>query len=237
MRFLSRLKKPFEWGSNAASAWGLLPATVQTAATAMLAGATGYFGLLEVGIAQAIFYASGVFAFGMTTIYLSLRISQILGQFQRLSIPQIGISSASMDKKPNSDEIEHLNMFFILRNESQRPMFYKLRRTQHNLGQRSPIADGVDESIVIIPATGGIQQVNLPTIQKVPLGKKVGDQPVPAPAGTIEVDVDYGPASDELDFHLHYKATIQVAITQPLGSKEKRAELMSSLKILKHTKI
>ena len=71
-------KNTVEWGGNFSNVWGLLPAAWQTFVTAGFTAVTAWFGFKEVGVAQAIFYASGVLAFGMTTVFLSLRIAQIL---------------------------------------------------------------------------------------------------------------------------------------------------------------
>jgi hypothetical protein len=44
-------KRAVEWGGNFTTAWGLLPAAWQTAATTALSGVTMYFGYYEVGLA------------------------------------------------------------------------------------------------------------------------------------------------------------------------------------------
>jgi hypothetical protein len=197
---------------------------------------TAYFGARDTNIAEAIFLATGVLAFGMTVVFLSIRISQLIGIFQRLSVGTLGISAVSLDKN-HPTHINHINIFCTLRNDSQRLMFYRLRRSYHSLGRQTPISDQVDQTVVIIPAFGGIQQVNLATIEKVPLIKAIGTTVSPGPAGTIELEVEYGPERDELEYLMHYKADIQVGISTPIGSKEQRAEMTSALKVLEHTHI
>jgi hypothetical protein len=75
------LKGTIDLGGTVVSAWSVLwtfvPAAWQTAATLALTGAAVYLGIPQVGAAWAIFIASGVLAFGMTTVFLTLRISQL----------------------------------------------------------------------------------------------------------------------------------------------------------------
>jgi hypothetical protein len=108
MAKLSAIKRVFDWGGNFTTVWGILPAAWQTLITGVLTAMTAWFGIKEVGWAQAIFYASGVLAFGMTTAFLSLRIAQVIGMFQRLSIAGFGIVSVSLSR--NNSEISHLNL-------------------------------------------------------------------------------------------------------------------------------
>src|SRR5690242_12325707 len=103
------------WGGNISTLWGVLPAAWQTLVTGVLTAMTAWFGPKEFGWAQTIFYASGVFAFGMVTAFLTLRIAQIVGMFQRLTIAGFGIGSVSMGK--NNSEIFHLNLTVVLRND------------------------------------------------------------------------------------------------------------------------
>jgi hypothetical protein len=157
------LRNVVELGGNDYTLWGLLPAAWQTFITAGFTAATAWFGIPEVGLARAIFYSSGVLAFGMTTVFLSLRIAQILGMFQRLALASFGITSIILSS--DETQIEHLNLFVVLRNDSQRPMFYRLRRMHAVMERRTPISETIDDkNVIIIPALGGIQQVNFSTI-------------------------------------------------------------------------
>ena len=220
-------KRSIEWGGSFTTAWGLLPATWQTAATAAMSGIAVYFGLKEVGIAQAIFYASGVLAFGMSVVFLSLQISQILGMFQRLSISHIGILNVSLLK--NNTEVSHLNAFFLLRNDSQRMMFYKLKRAYLSIDTRGPTNPDVDRGLIIIPPFGGSQSVNLATIQSITINK---DRP--APAGVLEVEVEYGDEEDNLEYLFHYIANIQLLIGKQ--GNDYVAQLGASVKLIEHSR-
>src|SRR5258708_1100347 len=93
------LKKTIHWASTLSSPSPLLPAAAQTVATGVLSAVTAYFGYYEVGIARAIFFASGVMAFGMTIVFLWLRISSILGVFQRMSVAAIAIPNVAVDSQ------------------------------------------------------------------------------------------------------------------------------------------
>ena len=91
------LKRTVDVGGYATTLWTFVPAATQTAITTVLSGMTAYFGYHELGIARAIFLATGVMAFGMCVVFLWLRISQMVGTFQRLSIMGIYVAQAAMD--------------------------------------------------------------------------------------------------------------------------------------------
>jgi hypothetical protein len=191
----------------------------------VMSGLTAYFGLGEVGKAQAIYYASGVLAFGMCCVFLSLRIAQILGMFQRLSVAAVGVGNFSMNQ--NQTVITHLNAAFTLRNDSQRIMFYKLKRVHLSIETIGPKDLSVDESLVIIAPFGGIQSVNCATLQNIPAPKGG-----PAPTGHLEVQVLYGDDKDSLHYLFTYKAVVNVLLMKV--NKELQATMSTQLKLLHH---
>jgi hypothetical protein len=234
-------KNLVEWGGNTYTLWGRLPAAWQTFITAGFTAATAWLGIPEVGLARAIFYSSGVLAFGMTTVFLGLRIGQILGMFQRLSLASFGISSTTLNT--DDTKIEHLNLFVVLRNDSQRPMFYRLKRMHVVLERTTPVSETVDDkNIIIIPAFGGTQQVSFSTIEKVPLPK------TKAPEGSIEVEIEYGSSAADLDFQLREVVTMGISIfsTMPIQGNgksknrqqvgQKQVQLMTAIRVLEHSK-
>jgi hypothetical protein len=89
--------------------------------------------------------------------------------FQRLSVPFYGISSISLSE--DISEIEHVNFSAQLRNDSQRPMFYRLKRMHVVVEQRTGLSETVDPSVIIIPAYAGTTGLNFATIQHIPLHK------------------------------------------------------------------
>lgn len=223
-------KKSVEWGNNFSNVWGLLPATWQTGMVGVMSGLTVYLGLGEVGKAQAIFYASGVFAFGLGCVFLSLRISQILGMFQRLSIIHTHVNGWSFNNLANPTQITFLNGGFVLRNDSQRIMFYKLKRVHLSIETIGPKNSNVDESVVPISPFGGTQGVNCASIINIPFDLKKS-----APEGTLEVQILYGDSKDSLDYLLTYKATVHVALTKV--NKDWQASLPNQLKLLHHESV
>lgn len=240
------LKGTIDLGGTVVSAWSVLwtflPAAWQTGATLALTGAAVYLGIPQVGAAWAIFIASGVLAFGMTTVFLTLRISQLIGMFQRLSVPAYGISSISLSD--NQSEIEHVNFNAQLRNDSQRPMFYRLKRMHVVVEQRTGVSETVDPNIIIIPAFGGTTGLNFATIQHIPLHKGGS-----GPQGQVELEVEYGPSADELTYLLRQVVTLGMGLSAVPGAggivktKQKnapmaqmQAQLFTQIKILEHSK-
>jgi len=238
----SWVKSTVDFGGNVTSLWGLLPAAWQTFVTAGFTAVTAYFGFKEVGWAWAIFLSSGVLAFGMVTVFLSLRISQILGVFQRLTVAGFGISSIVLNDEDT--EIDHLNLHCILRNDSQRPMFYKLKRAHASMERRGQASDAVDSNVIVIPAYGGIQSINFSTIEDIPFAKRKG------PEGQLELEIDYGSSSDSLEFHLREVVQLGISIfsTTPVSKKNKnrrpstpppgpkQAQLFTQIKVLEHSR-
>jgi len=236
-------KSILDVGGHASTLWGILPAAWQTFITAGLTTVTAYFGFKEVGWAWALFLSSGVLAFGMTTVFLSLRISQILGVFQRITIVNFGISSIFLNEK--EVEIDLLNMNYVLRNDSQRPMFYKLTRGLVTIERQGQISTTVDPTVIVIPAFGGTQLINLATVEDIPAPK---DRP---PEGDIEVELDYGSDPEHLDFHLREVVKIGISIVsmnpvtttttkqkkQPIWPPgQKHAQLNVQVKVLEHSR-
>lgn len=233
------VRNTVEVGGNVTTLWGLLPAAWQTLVTAGLTALTAWFSSHEVGIGQAIFYSSGVLAFGMGTVFMSLRISQILGMFQRLTVAGFGISSIVLNDADR--EIDHLNLNCILRNDGQRPMFYKLKRIHVTMERQGPASSNVDSTVIVIPAFGGTQSINFPTIEDIPIPK---DR---APEGQLELEIDYGPDADALEFHLRQVIALGIAIysTTPVAKKNrnkglppgpKQAQLFPQVKVMEHSR-
>ena len=112
-------------------------------------------------------------------------------------------------------------------------MFYRLKRTHAIVEQRAPISDAVDNTnVIIIPAFGGTQSIAFATIHHVPLPKKGGA----APAGQIEVEIEYGPSASELDYCFRQVTGLGITIQGPSGGKERQAQLFTQIKLLEHTR-
>jgi hypothetical protein len=119
-------------------------------------------------------------------------------------------------------------------------MFYRLKRAHAILARQSQIGDAVDQNILIIPAFGGVQYVNLSTIEHVPLPpKKPDDQPPPGPKGSIELEVDYGPAIDQLIYHLRQVVETQIGLFTTSAQKKPQyqVQLNTQVKILEHIRV
>jgi hypothetical protein len=222
------IKKLWDWTGSATTAWGILPSTWQAGATGALSAVTGWLGYKEAGLAQAIFLAAGVFAFGMAAIFFALRVAAITGLFQRLSIPGVGVHTAAMGK---GQSIAVLSLNCVLRNDSQRLMFYRLKRATSSVARQVGSNNSVDKNIIIIPPNGGTQTVFFSSIENIPY--KNGGA---APSGSIELDVEYGPSADDLKYVFSYGADVQIGIAKNKAKNETQLTVVSSVTTYIHSR-
>jgi hypothetical protein len=228
MGVLDNFKRAAGIGNIAHFLWTLLPAAWQLVAIGALAAATEHYGYTQLGLARSLYYSSGVVAFGMVSFFCYLRIQQMIGIYKRISVPNIGARSVVLDK--SETEIQNIILALDLRNDSQQPIFYRLRRANASLAGRTLASDLIDDkNTFIIPAFGGLAAVNLGSILGVPI--RAG-----APSGITELELDYGGVDGELSYHLHFKAAIHVMIVTPIGTKQKQAQIIIEVSRLEHTK-
>ncbi|MBK3664379.1 hypothetical protein JJE66_24530 [Bradyrhizobium diazoefficiens] len=228
MGVLENFKRAAGIGNIAHLVWTLLPAAWQLAAIAALAAVTEHYGYSQLGLARSLYYSSGVVAFGMVSFFCYLRIQQMIGLYKRVSVPNIGARSVVLDK--NETEIQNVILGLDLRNDSQQPIFYRLRRANASLAGRTLASDLVDDkNTFIIAAFGGMVPINLGSILGVPT--RAG-----TPSGIVELELDYGGVDGELSYHLNYKATIHIMIVTPIGTKQKQAQIIAEVSKLEHTK-
>lgn len=225
------LSRIFGVGSTASTIWGWVPTPWQAAVVTGISAVTAYLGLREVPAAEAIFFAAGVMAFLMAVIFFYLRITEMTGVFRRLTVPGVGLSGVSLSE--DKLMLHHVNLFLTLHNASQRLMFYRLKRASPSLGRQVPADNAVDHAVVILQVNGGVQ-INMATIERVPLPPRK-DPITEGPKGTVELDVEYGPSPDELDYILHYKADIQMALTLDAKTDTASITIGSALKELTHS--
>jgi hypothetical protein len=228
MGVVDNFKRAAGIGSMAHFLWTLLPAAWQLVAVAALATATEHYGYTQLGLARSLYYSSGVFAFGIVSFFCFLRIQQMIGIFRRVSVPNVGARSVVLDK--NETEVQNIILALDLRNDSQQPIFYRLRRANAKLADRALASDLIDDkNTFIIPAFGGMVPLHLGSILGVPL--RGG-----APSGFVELEFDYGGIDGELSYRLHYKAVIHLMIVTPIGTKQKQALIIAEVSKFEHTK-
>jgi hypothetical protein len=228
MGVVENFKRAAGIGSMAHFLWTLLPAAWQLAAVTALATVTEHYGYTELGPARSLYYSSGVFAFGMVSFFCFLRIQQMIGIFRRISVLNVGARSVVLDK--SETEIQNIILGMDLRNDSQQPIFYRLRRANAKLADRALASDLIDDkNTFIIPAFGGVVPLNLGSILGVPL--RGG-----APSGIVELELDYGGIDGELSYHMHYKAVIHVMIITPIGTKQRQAQIIAEVSKFEHSK-
>jgi hypothetical protein len=196
-----------------------------------LSGMTVYFGYQELGIARAIFLATGVMAFGMSIVFFWARISQMLSTFQRLSMLGVAVPGASIDAPKG--KVTGINLQCILRNDSQMMMFYRLKRVHHTFERIGPKDTGVDQNVVVALTPGNPAPINFATIEDVPFP----DKKVKRISGNFDLEVEYGPAIDDLKFELQYKSDLSVVFNPIPNSKEFRIDLGASMKLFKHSRV
>lgn len=203
----------------------------------MVTGVTAWFGFQELGKAQAIFYAMGVLAFGLTCVFLWLRITSIVGIFRRLSVAALQIPNAAVDGSKNNQVtlLNGINIQAVLRNDSQLLMFYRLRRANNSIESKVPPKHAVDRTVLIVPPNGGVSVINMATIEDVRPKNKDGRFD-----GHLELEVEYGPAEDSLDYLLRYVADIQIVFGAKPGAapntKEFQYTWVNSIRQLEHLK-
>ncbi|WP_426525628.1 hypothetical protein [Bradyrhizobium sp. McL0615] len=228
----SFFKRAIEVGGHATTVWTFIPAAVQTAITAALSGVTAYFGYHELGIARAIFLATGVMAFGLSVVFLWVRLSQMLGMYHRLSLASIGTPNVSLDSEQKPTTITGITFQCVLRNDSQAVMFYQLRKTNIVLEQRVPSQRAVDDNVVVISPFGGTQSISFATIENIPFQNRK-DLRI---SGQIEIEIAYGPAKDDLKFLFLYAANVQVAFGKNPSQKNHSVVGGTSITKYEHTK-
>jgi hypothetical protein len=226
-------KKSFEIGGHVTTFWTFVPAAVQTAISAGLSAVTGYFGYQELGIARAIFLATGVMAFGMMITFLWMRISQISGVYQRISVMAFGVPNFGLDVLRAPTVVTGLNMQCLLRNDSQVLMFYQLKRAGNVMERRVPANTKVDNNIVVIPPNGGAQIINFATIENIPFSSKKEL----VMSGSIDMLVAYGPAKDDLCFLFHYAADTHIVFAKTPDGKNHAANMVTSITAFEHSKV
>lgn len=198
------------------------------AAIAALTAVTEYYGYPQLGLARSLYYSSGVIAFGMLSFFCYLRIQQMIGIYRRISVPNVAVRSVVLDKSEN--EIQNIILGLDLRNDSQQPIFYRLRRANAKLADRALASDLIDDkNTFIISPFGGLVSINLGSILGVPLRERT-------PSGIVELELDYGGVDGELSYHLHYKAVVHVMIVIPIGTKQKQAQMIAEVSKFEHTK-
>ena len=223
------LKNTINLGGHVITLWSFVPAAAQTAITAGLSAVTAYFGYQELGVARAIFLATGVMAFGMTVTFLWFRLAQIVGTFQRLTLLAFTVPNAAIDAQHG--KVKGINVQCLLRNDSQMMMFYRLKRAHNSFERIGPKGTSVERNVVPI-SPGGTATINLATIEDIPFP----DKKTKRIEGEIEMEVEYGSAIDDLRFLLHYTTGMQVAFSPLPNSKEFRIDSANTLKIFEHSK-
>src|SRR5258708_4377519 len=126
MRFI---KGALTWAGHGTTLWGLLPTPWQAGIVTALGAVTAYFGYQAGGLAWAIVLTTAVFAFVMMGIYFALGIASRVSVFQRISISKLAISDIRVTgDNPDNYKIEVINLIATVKNDSQRLVFYRIRR-------------------------------------------------------------------------------------------------------------
>lgn len=231
-RMANFFKKTIDLGGTVVTVWSFVPAAIQTTITTALSGVTAYFGYQQLGLARCIFYATGVMAFGMTVVFLWARLSQMLGIFHRLFPATVVVPNVSIDVAKG--KVNGINTQLILMNTSQQLMFYRLRRANGTYEGVGPKSRDVDQNIIAIAPNNGTQTINFATVQDVSFpSKKEKDRRL---AGYLDLELEYGPAVDDLKYLFKYGAEIHVVFNAIPNSKEFRVDAATSLKKLEHSK-
>lgn len=223
--------KTIDLGGHATTIWSFVPVATQTAVVGLITTVTAYFGFRDMPVATAIFYTIGVLAFGMTFVFLWIRISQMVSVYQRLSIPGMVVASAAIP--PPGTKVGGINVQVMLKNDSQVQMFYRIKRT-HNMFERiGPTLTDRHDSIIPISPNGGTSGVNFGTVENIPFPdkkKKIID-------GVFELEIEYGSEIDELKYLLYYKANMQVAFSPVPGSPKYEIASGVGVKNYEHSRI
>ena len=227
----SFLKKTIDIGGYVTTVWSFVPAATQTVITTALSGATAYFGYQELGIARSIFFASGVMAFGLASIFFWVRIFQMVGTFHRLTLINLYVANASLDT--SKTKVTAINVQGTLRNDSSMLMFYRLHRIHHQIETVGPKDPAVDSSVIVLSPAGSYA-INLATVENVAFP----DRKKKILQGNFDLEIQYGPAIDDLRFMLHVESKMGIAFNQqPNSPKEYRIDSSMSFRKLEHSRV
>lgn len=202
----------------------------RTQISGALGGLTVILGLPTLGFAQAIFLGTGVAAFTMAAIYFFVRLSAIAGVFQRLSVESFGFLQLAFD--PATSTLTHINLMAKLKNDSQRLLFYRLRRAYVSIAKQTSADHKVDENVLII-AVGGTAQIQFSTIGNVQMAFGGGE----APKGVLELEVEYGSTPEHLPYLFRHVAEIHLVGSlsdQPGGTKALALAPITAIRQLEH---
>jgi hypothetical protein len=208
------LKRGLETLGHGSTIWTFLPTAWQGVVTTGLTAVTGYFGYLTGGMFYALVGGAIVFACCCAAIYFIVRLSIFMGVFERVSITAVGIQDIGLKEDPN--RLTHITMFFLLKNDSQRLVFYRLRRAHNELAGKVHPSAGVDRSILILQTAAEVP-VTLPTLEDFALPEESG---IGAPEGRLEVEIEYGPSRDDLCYLIRYVGATALGISYNKGAKK-----------------
>jgi hypothetical protein len=193
------------------SVWGLLPTTWQLSVTGAVSAVTAYLGFQYGGLFYALIGAVFVFTLGTIVVFFLMLIARNIGVFGKLAVREIGITSFTAETKSKSvSDIRYLTMNFLIGNNSQRDIHFKLERADHSvLGQ---INQGAVASVMTHIVPSFQQQLLLfATIDKISLPKIDPNTPSPI-TGKIRLDIKYGPAGNAMGYLLRYEADLSFGI-------------------------
>jgi hypothetical protein len=230
MRF--SFKRAFEAIGHGSTVWTFLPTAWQGAVTTALTVVTGYFGYQSGGVFFALVGGTIVFACCCAAAYFVLRVARLMSVFERVSIVAVGIQDGGFSDEPNH-RVTYLTMNFVLKNDSERLVFYRIRRAHNELSGKVHPGAGVDRNILILQV-GASATVGLPTLKDIALP---GGDVRTAPEGRLEVEIEYGPFVDDLCYLMRYVSQTGLGVVFNKETKSAQLNMAASVQELTHEKV
>jgi hypothetical protein len=217
-------RKFWELVSGGSTIWGFLPSAWQSAIVSAVSAMTAYLGFEYGGLLFAMLSGGAMFAFGMAGAYYTILLNRQTSIFERFGVDQIAVIQASIvgNKEKQEFFIHGLTLEVHFMNYSERSIWMQVRRAHHSIGGQTTDSEP-SKLISIIPARG-VQKLNLATLPDIKVIDPIN--------GSIDLEILYGPAQDELKFLFYY--VCKPAVGMLLDTQVGAGQLTITFPITKH---
>jgi hypothetical protein len=229
------IKRLWDLGNGALTLWGIVPSPWQAVIIAMLGSVTGWAGY-RIGLFAGILGGLGAVVLCLMALYYRTLLVQQNTVFERILVKNIGFASISFgDDLKNNPEISAITFKVDFSNDSQRLIFYRIRRANCSLAGKVNQDADINPSYVGILPIGSPQGIMLATIHDVKLPHNGGT----GPQGKLELEIEYGSTRDKLDCLFRYVAEPQLGLWVEIEPtpQVRQCMLVAPIKELAHERI
>lgn len=188
--------------------------------------------------------AVAVFTFTVMSIYYILLVKRQISVFGDLVMDQISVKGAAAlgfeppppqkkNKPPPlapAKKISHLTIECLLRNNSERTIFFKIRRESHSMEGKINTNTPTFDQVFVVPArlTAPLFLATLPEFEITPPN---------APKGYVDLEILYGPSEETLRYLFRYEGEMQLAVSHDQKTGQIMLTMITAIKKYKHERL